>query len=68
MVGGPVWPKPCLSDCRRVPAEGYSVRSQALGNGRYLLAWVKTVSGSNHDYSYRILDEFDFGRFEPVSP
>jgi len=68
VVGVPVWPKRDLSDCRRVPAEGYSVRGQALGDGRYLLAWVKTLSGSNHDYFYRILDGFDFADFEPVSP
>jgi hypothetical protein len=65
VVGVPVWPERDLSNCRRLPAEGYSVRGQALRNGRYLLAWVKTVSGPNHDYFYRVLDEFDFERFEP---
>jgi hypothetical protein len=51
-----------------LPAEGYSVRGRALADGRYLLAWVKTVHDSNHDYFYRILDEFDFEGFKPVSP
>jgi len=68
VVGVPVWLNGDLSDIRRLPAEGYSVRGQALGDGRYLLAWVETVSGSNHDYFYRILDDFDFEDFEPVSP
>jgi len=68
VVGVPVWPKQDLANLRRLPAEGYSVRGQALPDGRYLLAWVKTVSGSNHDYFYRILDRFDFDSFEPISP
>jgi len=68
VVGVPVWPRRDLSDLRRLPAEGYSVRGQALRDGRYLLAWVKRVSGSNHDYFYRTLDGFDFSAFEPVSP
>jgi hypothetical protein len=68
VVGGPVWPKQKRSDLRRLPAEGYSVRGQVLPDGRYLLAWVKTVSGTNHDSFYRILDGFDFGGFERVSP
>lgn len=67
VVGVRVWPKPDLSDLRRLPAEGYSVRGQALSDGRYLLAWVRTVSGSNHDYFYRILDGFDFDGFERVT-
>jgi hypothetical protein len=66
VVGVPVWPHRDLSDLRRLPAEGYSVRGQALRDGRYLLAWVKTVSGSNHDYFYRILKGFDFKSFDPL--
>ncbi len=66
VVGVPVWPRQDLANIRRVPAEGYSVRSQALGGGRCLLAWVKTVSGRNHDYFFRILDSFDFDSFAPA--
>ena len=68
VVGVRVWPKRDLSDCRRLPAEGYSVRGQALDDGRFLLAWVKTVSRSNHDYFYRILDGFDFDDFPRPLP
>lgn len=68
VVAAPVWPKQDLANLRRLPAEGYSVRGQALPDGRYLLAWVKTVSGSNHDYFYRILNGFNFDDFEPISP
>jgi hypothetical protein len=63
VVGVPVWPRTDLANIRCVPAEGYSVRSQALGGGRCLLAWVRTVSGRNHDYFFRILDSFDFNSF-----
>ena len=35
-------------------------------DGRYLLAWVRTVSRGNRDYFYRPLCEFDFDRFEPA--
>ena len=61
-----VWPGGDLSDVRHIPAQGYSVPGQAVRDGRYLLAWVRTISGSNHDYFYRILDSFEFSKFEKL--
>ncbi|MBC8867985.1 MAG: exo-alpha-sialidase [Planctomycetes bacterium] len=69
VVGVPVWPHRDLSDVRRIPAEGYAVCGQTLSDGRYMLAWVAKVSGSKggHDNFYRILADFNFEGFDPVS-
>jgi hypothetical protein len=57
----PVHPRLDGGDIRAVPAPGYSVRSQRLLDGRYLLAWVQTnpTNGSS-DYFYRFVCNFDF--------
>ena len=57
----PVYPRLDPTDLRAVPASGYSVRSQRLADGRFILAWVqKTKTNSTLDYYYRIVSDFEF--------
>jgi|ERR1043166_70509 hypothetical protein len=57
----PVYPRLDAADLRAVPASGYSVRSQRLADGRFLLAWVqKTKTNPTLDYYYRIVADFEF--------
>ena len=57
----PVYPRLDVGDMRAVPAPGYSVRSQRLLDGRYLLAWVRTSpTNGTPDYSCRFVCNFDF--------
>ena len=66
VVKVPVYPVLDLASTQLLPVpEGaYSVRSQRLGDGRYLLAWVTDVDPrsnvTNFDYQYRITCDFDF--------
>lgn len=68
VVGVPLWPRMDVSDLRLLPATGYSVRGQALLDGRYLLAWVQKPPNGKAAYFYRILCGFDFETFERPSP
>jgi len=68
VVAVPLWPRMDLSDLRLLPAAGYSVRGQALPDGRYLLAWVQRPFMARPTYFYRILCSFDFDKFERVTP
>lgn len=65
VVGAPLYPTPQLDDLRAVPAEGYSVRSQTLPNGRSILAWVATSDDGSYDYYYRYVCDFDFDSVTP---
>lgn len=60
VVAIPVFPTLDVDDVRRVPAPGYSVRSQRLADGRTILAWVADQGATQADYAYRILCDWDF--------
>ena len=66
VVMAPLTPTPDLTTLQRVPARGYSVRSQRLADGRYILAWVRDMDPDpapkalNYDYEYRIVCDLEF--------